>query len=178
MAGRARRVRRYRRCLYRGCPLVLGPGGTAAWGSLRPWFGSGLRRAARQLWARLSAGGRRPCLRLGPAAHGWLLAVPLGGDAQMRPGPDLATFAFHEVTDDPTASGFQRPAALPYKHTRLAFAQHLASIGAGQLIPELVLEMDLERPGRHVLLSFDDGGESAAYVSDGRSPRGGGGGLL
>ena len=48
----------------------------------------------------------------------------------MKPGPELATFAFHEVTDDPRASGFQRPAALPYKHTRLAFAQHLASIGA------------------------------------------------
>ena len=90
----------------------------------------------------------------------------------MKPGPELATFAFHEVTDDPRASGFQRPAALPYKHTRLAFAQHLASIGAAQLIPELVLEMDLERPGRHVLLTFDDGGKSALYVSDELSRRG------
>src|SRR5207244_11821801 len=127
------------------------PGGTAAWGSLRPWTRSRLRRAARQLWARLSAGGRRSRLRLAPAAHGWLLAVPLEGDAQMRPGPELATFAFHEVTDDPTASGFQRPAALPYKHTRLPFAHHLPSIGAGRLIREPVLALSWEAPGRLVL---------------------------
>ena len=30
--------------------------------------------------------------------------------------PKIAAFLYHEVTDDPLASGFQRKAALPYKH--------------------------------------------------------------
>ena len=90
----------------------------------------------------------------------------------MRLGPELASFGYHEVTDDVRASGFQRPAALPFKHTRLAFAQHLAAIGMARLVPELVSDIDLERPGRHVLLTFDDGGKSALYVSDELSRRG------
>jgi len=32
--------------------------------------------------------------------------------------------------------------------------------------------MDFERPGRHVLLTFDDGGKSALYASDQLSRRG------
>ena len=87
-------------------------------------------------------------------------------------GPELATFGFHEVTDDPAASGFQRPSALPYKHTRHAFARHLASFDAVGLVPGLVPELDLERPGRHLLLTFDDGGKSALYISDELSRRG------
>jgi peptidoglycan/xylan/chitin deacetylase (PgdA/CDA1 family) len=76
------------------------------------------------------------------------------------------------VTDDPRASGFQRPAALPFKHTRLAFAQHLASCNAAGIVPELVLGVDFGRPGRHLLLTFDDGGKSALYASDELSRRG------
>ena len=33
-------------------------------------------------------------------------------------GPEVAGLMYHEVTDDPTTSGFQRPGALPYTLTR------------------------------------------------------------
>ena len=35
----------------------------------------------------------------------------------------VASFGYHEVTDNPAAAGFQRPGALPYKHRRDAFAR-------------------------------------------------------
>ena len=84
----------------------------------------------------------------------------------------IASFSYHEVTDDPTMSGFQRPAALPFKHTRRAFARHLACIAGGPRVPGLVTQIDFARPGRHVLLTFDDGGKSAVYVADELSRRG------
>jgi peptidoglycan/xylan/chitin deacetylase (PgdA/CDA1 family) len=84
----------------------------------------------------------------------------------------IASFAYHEVTDDPNASGFQRPGALPYKHTRIAFAQHLAQIAAAGATPAAVTTIDFARPGRHVLLTFDDGGKSALYIAEALSQRG------
>ena len=86
--------------------------------------------------------------------------------------PRIASFGYHEVTDEPTTSGFQRPAALPFKHTRHAFAEHLASIAAGPHVPGLVAQIDFTRLGRHVLLTFDDGGKSAVYTADELSRRG------
>ena len=80
--------------------------------------------------------------------------------------PSIATLMYHEVTDDPTSSGFQRPSALPYKHKQRAFEQHLTEIAAGPCRPELVSDIDFRRPERHLLLTFDDGGTSAAYVSE------------
>lgn len=73
---------------------------------------------------------------------------------------------FHEVTDEPHSSGFQRPGALPYKHTPRQFAAYLRAFGDGQLVPSLVTTLDLERPGRHLLLTFDDGGRSAVFASE------------
>ena len=87
--------------------------------------------------------------------------------------PRIASFGYHEVTDDPTMSGFQRPAALPFKHTPRAFAEHLATVAAGPFVPGLIGDIDFTRPGRHVLLTFDDGGKSAVYVADQLSRRGG-----
>lgn len=81
---------------------------------------------------------------------------------------------YHEVTDDPKTSGFQRPGALPYTLTTAAFAKHLDAIAAGQLKPELVSELDLcggDR-NRHLLLTFDDGGASALYVAEELARRG------
>jgi peptidoglycan/xylan/chitin deacetylase (PgdA/CDA1 family) len=86
--------------------------------------------------------------------------------------PRIASFGYHEVTDDPTMSGFQRAAALPFKHTRRAFANHLACIAAGPLVPGLVVHIDFARVDRHLLLTFDDGGKSAVYVADELSRRG------
>jgi peptidoglycan/xylan/chitin deacetylase (PgdA/CDA1 family) len=78
----------------------------------------------------------------------------------------VASFGYHEVTDDPTSSGFQRPGALPYKLTCRAFARHLAEIATGPSHPELIGEIDLTRPGRHLLLTFDDGGKSALRAGE------------
>jgi len=84
---------------------------------------------------------------------------------------------YHEVTDDPTTSGFQRPGALPYTLTRAAFSDHLNAIAGGRLQPELVSNLDLSSDNgngmhRHLLLTFDDGGASAMYVAEELNRRG------
>jgi peptidoglycan/xylan/chitin deacetylase (PgdA/CDA1 family) len=81
---------------------------------------------------------------------------------------------YHEVTDNPKTSGFQRPAALPYTFSRATFARHLDAIEGGALRPELVGNIDLTRGGRgrHLLLTFDDGGASAMYVAEELARRG------
>jgi peptidoglycan/xylan/chitin deacetylase (PgdA/CDA1 family) len=90
----------------------------------------------------------------------------------MTPRLKIASFAYHEVTDEPESTGFQRPGALPYKHTRIAFAQHLAHIAAAPVSPAAVTAIDFAQPGRQLLLTFDDGGKSALYVADELSRRG------
>jgi peptidoglycan/xylan/chitin deacetylase (PgdA/CDA1 family) len=83
---------------------------------------------------------------------------------------EIAGLMYHEVTDDPTTSGFQRPGALPYTLSRAAFHSHLTAIAGGALTPELVTQLTLSTNGtgkhRHLLLTFDDGGASAMYVAD------------
>jgi peptidoglycan/xylan/chitin deacetylase (PgdA/CDA1 family) len=88
--------------------------------------------------------------------------------------PEVAGFMYHEVTDDPTTSGFQRPGALPYMFSRSAFASHLDAFASSPLTPELVSDIDLARPGRgrHLVLTFDDGGASAMYVAEQLARRG------
>jgi peptidoglycan/xylan/chitin deacetylase (PgdA/CDA1 family) len=89
------------------------------------------------------------------------------------PSPSrVAALAYHEVTDDGRAAGFQRPGARPYKHDRAAFARHLDAIAQGPRAPELVTDLDLARPGRHLLLTFDDGGKSAVHIGDTLAARG------
>ncbi len=73
---------------------------------------------------------------------------------------------YHEVTDDPASSGFQRPGAFDYKHSVAAFTEHLARIAATPLRPVLVTQLDLTRPGRHLTLTFDDGGTSALTAAE------------
>ncbi|MEX2156270.1 MAG: polysaccharide deacetylase family protein [Gemmatimonadales bacterium] len=87
---------------------------------------------------------------------------------------EVAGFMYHEVTDDPTTSGFQRPGALPYTFGRAAFASHLDAIAAGPLVPELVSAIDLGRGGRgrHLVLTFDDGGASAMDAAEQLARRG------
>jgi peptidoglycan/xylan/chitin deacetylase (PgdA/CDA1 family) len=84
----------------------------------------------------------------------------------MRPPLAVASFGYHEVTDHPASAGFQRPGALPYKHTRDAFGRDLDAIAAGPHAPERVTDVDFTLPGRHVLLTFDDGGKSALAIGD------------
>lgn len=78
----------------------------------------------------------------------------------------LAVFAYHDVTDAPESTGFQRPGALPYRLDVAAFREHLDAIARGPCVPELVDDVALRRPGRHLLLTFDDGGVSALSICD------------
>jgi peptidoglycan/xylan/chitin deacetylase (PgdA/CDA1 family) len=84
----------------------------------------------------------------------------------MSAHPVLAGLMYHEVTDAPTASGFQRPGAFAYKHPTAAFEEHLRGIAAAGTAPSLVFDVDFTRPGRHLLLTFDDGGRSALTAAE------------
>ncbi len=90
----------------------------------------------------------------------------------MPSSPLLASFLYHEVADDPRESGFQRPAARHYKHTTAQFEQNLIALSSGPVRPGLVRDVDFSRPGRHLLLTFDDGGKSALYASEQLNRRG------
>ncbi|HWC75458.1 MAG TPA: polysaccharide deacetylase family protein [Gemmatimonadales bacterium] len=87
------------------------------------------------------------------------------------PEAELAAFTYHDVTDDPSDSGFQRPAATRYKLSPIAFARQLDAIGAAGT-PQLVTDVNLAIPGRHRLLTFDDGGRSMIGVADELARRG------
>lgn len=84
----------------------------------------------------------------------------------MSARPQVANLMYHEVTDNPTSSGFQRPGAFAYKHTVAAFDAHLARIAASAMRPSLVTDLDLTQPGRHLTLTFDDGGKSALTAAE------------
>jgi peptidoglycan/xylan/chitin deacetylase (PgdA/CDA1 family) len=84
----------------------------------------------------------------------------------LAPGLEIASILYHDVVDNPKDSGFQRPSAIPYKHTLFEFGQNLDRIAKSPVTPGLVFDIDFVRPGRHLLLTFDDGGKSALYVND------------
>jgi peptidoglycan/xylan/chitin deacetylase (PgdA/CDA1 family) len=84
----------------------------------------------------------------------------------------VASFGYHEVTDHPSESGFQRAGARPYRLAPRTFDGHLGALGAAASVPELITDIDLARDGRHVLLTFDDGGKSALRAGDALAARG------
>jgi peptidoglycan/xylan/chitin deacetylase (PgdA/CDA1 family) len=84
----------------------------------------------------------------------------------------VASFGYHDVTDDPTESGFQRNGALPFKLSSRLFAEHLDRIGSVPAMPARIDTIDLTRPGHHVILTFDDGGKSAIRIGAELSRRG------
>jgi peptidoglycan/xylan/chitin deacetylase (PgdA/CDA1 family) len=90
----------------------------------------------------------------------------------MPPAPRVAAFAWHEVTDAPGSSGFQRPGALRFALTPRTFARGLQEIARVPYAPAPVTALDLTLPGQHVLLTFDDGGKSALYVAEELNRRG------
>ena len=90
----------------------------------------------------------------------------------MTSGTLIASFGYHDVTDDPSQSGFQRSGALPFKLSVRQFRDHLDRIAQAQRPPALVTEINLTQPGQHVLLTFDDGGKSALMAASELSRRG------
>jgi peptidoglycan/xylan/chitin deacetylase (PgdA/CDA1 family) len=73
---------------------------------------------------------------------------------------------YHEVTDDPAESGFQRPGAFAYKHSIATFGGHLEAIAATGAAAARVFDVDFTRPDRYLLLTFDDGGRSALTAAE------------
>jgi len=84
----------------------------------------------------------------------------------------IATFLYHDVSDHPSESGFQRRSALPYKQTRAIFAKHLDRIAESGVTPESVSTVDFSQPGRHILITFDDGGKGALHAAEELNRRG------
>lgn len=84
----------------------------------------------------------------------------------------LATLGYHEVTDEPLTSGFVRRGAVRFTLSPGAFATHLDSMADRARRPRLVTDVDLEQPGRHLLLTFDDGGRSAMHAAEELGRRG------
>lgn len=87
-------------------------------------------------------------------------------------GADIYGLMYHEVTDDPTSSGPQRPGARPYMLATAAFRAHLETIEATGLVPTLVADVDPTAPAPWLLLTFDDGGRSALHAADELGRRG------
>lgn len=79
---------------------------------------------------------------------------------------EIASLLYHEVVDNPRDSGFQRNSAIPYKHSVAEFQENLATIAASPIRPQLLSEINFARTGKHLLLTFDDGGISALHISD------------
>lgn len=107
---------------------------------------------------------RHPGRRGAEVADG---AVPRGNGV-----PRLATLGYHDVTDDPTASGFQRFSASPYKHRVRVFREHLQAMADAGRTPSLVTAIDFAQAGDYLLLTFDDGGCSALHICDELERRG------
>jgi peptidoglycan/xylan/chitin deacetylase (PgdA/CDA1 family) len=84
----------------------------------------------------------------------------------------VVTFLYHEVTDDPSTSGFQRKSALPYKHRVSEFEENLNEIAKSPIPISLVNNVDLTASQKHILLTFDDGGKSSISIADAIEKRG------
>src|SRR4051812_43792365 len=86
------------------------------------------------------------------------------------PQAEIAAFTFHEVCADPRSSGLQRRAAMPYKHTPEQFRAVLDAIADGGLRAGV---LPSGKPsGRHLVLTFDDGGRSAIDAANELEHRG------
>jgi peptidoglycan/xylan/chitin deacetylase (PgdA/CDA1 family) len=84
----------------------------------------------------------------------------------------IACLGYHDVADDPSESGFQRNGARPFKLGVRFFSDHLDQVAEAGWTPGLVGDIELTKPGRHVLLTFDDGGKSAIRTAAELSRRG------
>ncbi|UCC52820.1 MAG: polysaccharide deacetylase family protein [Anaerolineaceae bacterium] len=83
-----------------------------------------------------------------------------------------AVFLYHDVIATPNDSGFNRRAALPYKHSPEAFSKNLDQIAFSSVMPSLVKDIDFAGTGRYLLLTFDDGGKSSISISEELANRG------
>src|SRR5579862_2768762 len=72
---------------------------------------------------------------------------------------------YHEVTDDPTTTGFQRFGAREYRVTVQRFRTHLSALAESRVTPAAL--PDFPGNGRpQLFLTFDDGGRSALVAAE------------
>ena len=79
---------------------------------------------------------------------------------------DVVTFLYHEVSDDPDSTGFVRKSSLPYKHKKEEFIKNIEAIKSSQIRPISINQLDENSEKHKILLTFDDGGKSAMYITD------------
>jgi len=77
----------------------------------------------------------------------------------------IAAFVYHDVTDDPTDSGFQKASALAYKHPQKEFLANLDIIRNASVPIITVNQLDAVG-GKSIILTFDDGGKSFMYIAE------------
>ena len=75
---------------------------------------------------------------------------------------NVITFLYHEATDEPSSSGFQRTSAIPYKHSIEEFKLNIDVIEANSLKFNTINEIE----SNCTLLTFDDGGKSALTIAN------------
>lgn len=74
------------------------------------------------------------------------------------------TFLYHEATDNPTTTGFQRTSNLPYKHKLKEFYKNIDIIVENS--QKIITINQLKDFSKGTLLTFDDGGKSALGIAD------------
>jgi peptidoglycan/xylan/chitin deacetylase (PgdA/CDA1 family) len=84
----------------------------------------------------------------------------------MRPAATVAGFMFHEITDDPATSGYQRPGARPYCVSPERFRRYLDVLADRGLEPATIGDVDFDAPVPRLMMTFDDGGRSAIAAGD------------
>ncbi|MGK0137518.1 MAG: peptidoglycan/xylan/chitin deacetylase (PgdA/CDA1 family) [Algoriphagus sp.] len=76
----------------------------------------------------------------------------------------ILSLLYHEVTNQPESSGFQRKKALAYKHTYSEFARHMVLFE--RYLESITTIKNLKHDSDNILLTFDDGGLSNLYIAD------------
>lgn len=90
----------------------------------------------------------------------------------MTPVLRAAGLMYHDIVDDTTRSGFQRPGARAYRLSPETFERHLSAIARTGAVPVVVTGSPFTPGARLLYLTFDDGGASAMYAADALERRG------
>ncbi len=75
----------------------------------------------------------------------------------------IISLLYHEVTNNPEDSGFQRKNALPYKHSVDEFRSHLSELNKFNKYVTTI--NNIHRGRKNILLTFDDGGISNLRIA-------------
>ncbi len=80
---------------------------------------------------------------------------------------NVCSITYHEVTDNPADSGFQRETALPYKHGVKEFEDHVTIFKKHNIFTPKIQEIDFSNKIENTfLITFDDGGTSAMTAAN------------